>query len=298
MANEAIYELTQEAALNAADRFPVQQTDAATRATSATFALLGGLENNEISTNGNVTAVVGVLDVWDISGFTASDKTWTLPSSAQVGERCGFHIETGDDEFEVDIHTADDTDQINGVDGNYSTNAWSKAFITGENVIFRCVNATNPDWIVEHDGRIPCRGKIFLNAEQTGIASGSFVAVDGTLATAFDVGDLADLTNDQMVLRRAGDYFIAFAVTTTTKNVAADGFTRSQVTSGGGGISPAVFVPVVAQGAAAFFSEVPDVAAGTGITLDGFVSAWEGGGTGSWIAGANLTFVLVEERLP
>ena len=125
MADGAIFDQTQEAALTAADRFLVQQTSAATPSTSATFALMGGMET-KVSAPGTTTdtdALVGEFHWLDISSLTTGD--FRLPASAQLGERVGVGISvtnaTAGNELELFSNSA--SDLINGVD--HSSTSWS-----------------------------------------------------------------------------------------------------------------------------------------------------------------------------
>lgn len=212
MANATIYDLTQETSLNAADRLIVQQTGASTRATSATFALMGGLVYSASSvTTANVTATVGTIHALDLSGLTA-DRNFVLPDSAQVGERIGVFVTTGDASFELDIVTAATGSLINGANAGGGT-SWSRLFITNECCVFRCVNAGgagDTDWIVEYDGRIPCHCLLEGTANQS-VSGGSWADYNfGASDDTFDTGDLYDATlnsnNGGFRLRRAGRY--------------------------------------------------------------------------------------------
>ena len=102
-------------------------------------------------TGSNVTGVVGTMHILDLSGLTA-DRDFVLPATCAVGDRIGVMVEAGDDDYEL-LLKPDGSDTINGGSAGAE---WSRLFITGEVVIFRCVTA-NSAWVVEYDGRIPCK---------------------------------------------------------------------------------------------------------------------------------------------
>jgi hypothetical protein len=202
-----IYELNAETAMTADMQFAFQKTSAATRPKSATFALMGGLEVTSGSDAATAMAV-GNLYVVDMSGWATADRIYSLPTTAQVGERIGVFVSSGNASYELQLRTtAASNDTINGVD--HDSTDWSKLFITGECVIFRCVTA-NTAWIVEYDGRIPCIGSMYATATQTGgavSATWSVVAFD-TAPAAQNLGALYDLTNERFNIRRDGIYHV------------------------------------------------------------------------------------------
>ena len=207
MANQTIFDLTAETAMTASHRVPVQDTGASTAAQSATFSLLGGLEWDTYGTpNQNNAAVVGKMIGWDISTLSA-DRNWTLPNDAKLGERCGIFITTGDDAYEVDILTDSTNSQINGV--AHGSTSWSRLFISNECLILRCINAGgagDTDWIVEYDGRIPCKVRMTANTDIAINDTSVFtlMPMDGT--PDYDIGDIADTGNGWVEVRRSGKY--------------------------------------------------------------------------------------------
>ena len=210
MADAAIFALTQETIMTAAARLAVQKTAASTRATSATFALLGGLEVKTSSpTTGNVSPNAGEFHWLDVSGMTAN-RVFVLPvaASIQTGERIGVGLSVGDAGFEFELKSGAAGDLINGVD--HSSTPWSQIFITGEVVIFRCINGATGDWVVEMDGRIPQTAKLSTTTAQTNYTTGAFT--QSVLDTEdWDVGDIADeATNNSIIVRRAGKYICSW----------------------------------------------------------------------------------------
>ena len=210
MADATIFGLTQETAMTAAARLALQKTSGATRATSATFALLGGLEVKTSSpTTGNVSPNAGEFHWLDVSGMTAN-RAFILPvaASIQTGERIGVGLSVGDAGFEFELKSGAAGDLINGVD--HSSTPWSQIFITGEVVIFRCIDGATGDWVVEHDGRIPCSARM---DDEGGTAFTTTATTPDFDTTQYDIGGLIDLANDKFVLRRAGKYKVVFGHT-------------------------------------------------------------------------------------
>ena len=118
-----------------------------TDATSS-FALWGGLEANAVDVVAStITGAVGQLYLLTANSGTPQTATvdFTLPS-ASVGERIGVYHVDGDPAYEIVLKGA--TSQ--SINGGADATEWSRLFIQGECVIFRCIAAG--DWIVEYDG--------------------------------------------------------------------------------------------------------------------------------------------------
>ena len=210
MADATIFGLTQETAMTAAARLAVQKTAASTRATSATFALLGGLEVKTSSpTTGNVSPAAGEFHWLDVSGMTAN-RDFILPvaASIQTGERIGVGLSVGDAGFVLQIKSGAAGDLINGVD--HSSTIWSSLFITGEVLIFRCIDGATGNWVVEVDGRIPQAGALSTTTAQTNYTTSAFTQT--VLDTEdYDVGDIVDAaTNRSITVRRIGRYIVSW----------------------------------------------------------------------------------------
>jgi hypothetical protein len=217
MADETIFELTPETAMTAAARFIVQETAATTRATSATFALMGGLEQdtskNSAADHADIPADAGKLYLINLSAL-GSDMDITLPvaASVQTGERVGVFITAGNSgsgspitNYELNLYSGASGDLINGVDHSQAVSPltpWSKLFITGECVIFRCIDGSTADWIVEYDGRIPCKVRMTASTDITtnSASTEKVIVFDGT--PTFDVGNVSDTANGWIVIRR------------------------------------------------------------------------------------------------
>ena len=263
MADSAIYDLTQESALNAADRVLLQQTSAATRATSATVALMGGLVYSAASvTTANATGVVGTLHGLDVSGMTA-DRSFVLPDTAQVGERVGVYITAGlvsGTLYELDLVTAASGSMINGADA--SSTPWSRLFITNETVIFRCIKAGgagDTDWIVEHDGRIACVAFLYRGSDSSAImTANTFVHVTFTaIVSGQEVGGISVLASNYVQPRRAGIYRVDGMVRMTG---AASGIAIAQIRD--------------PQATPTYSFRGPNTGANGGSTLDGSVGGY------------------------
>ena len=201
--NEAIFGLTLSTGpVPAAARFAFQRTDENTDAEGATFALLGGLEvSNETVTTGNIAGVAGKLHVCTIAGLTA-DRDLTLPS-ANVGERLGVYVADGFDTYELILKGA----ASQTINGGSAASEWSRVFIAGEVVIFRCIAANT--WIVEYDGRIAMTFQAGLSANQTTNSADVWTVVNFDTVAAAPFGQRGgcyDTTNKRAKARRAGKW--------------------------------------------------------------------------------------------
>lgn len=192
---------------------------------------------NEIQaspTGAGVTGVVGTLHLLNISGLTA-DRDFTLPATCAVGDRVGVFITTGDDAFELLLKPASG-DTING--GSPAAE-WSRLFITGECVIFRCITA-NQDWIVEYDGRRQSFVRIDTNGTTQSMTRSVSTKIDAALTTVtVDTASQWDSTNKRFVPRRAGKYIIhghwQIANQTASNACVAQIFKNNTTNIGGGG---------------------------------------------------------------
>lgn len=157
-------------------------------------------------TDAAVTMTVNRCYRGSIAAWATSNRNYTLPDTAAVGDRIGVEVTAGNASHELIIKTAAAGSLVNGVD---ASTEWSRLLITGECVEFVCINAGgagDTDWIVEYDGRIPCRCLLRRSSNQTGVAASTFtkILLD---AEDVDVGDIGDpATNNRITIRRAGDY--------------------------------------------------------------------------------------------
>lgn len=162
----------------------------------------GGLETNaQTITTADVTGAVGQLYVCTIAGLTA-DRNLTLPS-ATAGERLGVYIVDGDDTYSLILKGA----ASQTINGGSAATEWSRLFIQGELVIFRCVSANT--WVVEIDRRIPSQCRVRLSAAVTTNTAATVKAI-GFDTEDYDRGSIYDaVTNKYMTCRRAGVYTFA-----------------------------------------------------------------------------------------
>jgi hypothetical protein len=217
MANEALRNLT-TGTLAADSAVPIQNTSAATRMQQASFSEMGGLvlASNSLTT-ANLTASVGTLHQLTIAGLTAI-RDFILPDTAAVGERVALYIVDGDPTYEVNIKTAATGSLLNGVD--HSATAWSKVFIQHETMVFRCINAGgagDTDWIVEHDGRIPCVARMHLATDAVAFLATANTSYQIEISTVDnDSFGGTDTGNYHILVRRGGNYGLSakFACTT------------------------------------------------------------------------------------
>jgi hypothetical protein len=151
-------------------------------------------------TDADTTMAVNTLYVVDMSAWATADRNYTLPATAAVGDRCGVMVSAGDASHEL-ILKANTGDTLNGV----TAAEWSRLFITGEVVIMRCVTA-NAAWIVEYDGRVPSKCRIYRGADTTTTATVDTLLPLDTNDSNYDVGSLSNVGSSAIVVRRAGMY--------------------------------------------------------------------------------------------
>ena len=160
---------------------------------------------NKTSTHDGTANVTGVVGTMHIFSALTADRTFTLPSTAEVGDVVAVAFPGGSASYEILIKSAGTGDLINGVD--CSSTEWSRLFIAGEVVQFRCVSATNPDWVVERDGRIPSSGRIYLSADSSGTSTSGTIPLD-TNDSTMDKGGIVYTAGNGIKVRRAGRYNI------------------------------------------------------------------------------------------
>jgi len=182
------------------------------------FSVFGaGLETNaQTVTTTDITGAVGQFYVCTIAGLTA-DRNLTLPSAA-VDERIGVHVVDGDASFElVLIGAASQT-----INGGAAATEWSRVFIPGETVIFRCTAANS--WVVEYDGRKPCIVSAYLSTDTdlTQSAGTAYEPVDqgGAWTVPTNTGDCFSSSDSKFTWRRLSDVF--FVIRGRPASTAAD----------------------------------------------------------------------------
>lgn len=175
---------------------------------------MGYLEHSSHDGTADVTGVAGTMHV-----FTAltADRTFTLPAAAAVGDRIGITFPAGSASYEILLKSASG-DKINNVD--CSSTEWSRLFIAGETVIFRCIDGSTVDWIVEYDGRIPCSASV--NGTVTSTSTNTNTYPDYGAATVVDNSSVVDVASDMFIARRTGRWQISahmtFAASSAGKN--------------------------------------------------------------------------------
>lgn len=189
-------------ALNLTSAAVVAVTSTAARTRTYGAAALGHVAGSDA----NTTMAVNTLYVVDMSAWATADRTYTLPTTAAVGDRIGVMVTSGNASYEL-LLTAATSDTLNGVAGGTE---WSRVFLTGEVVIMRCVTADSA-WVVEYDGRIPC--VVFVRNDGTSTQSIS-ATTNAKLQAALDdeVLDNASAWNNStgtLTARRAGNYRVS-----------------------------------------------------------------------------------------
>lgn len=229
MANVKITDLTAlSGALVGADLFEMVDDVAGTPASrKVTAAVVRDFTNmaQVVGADADTTMAVNTLYVVDMSAWATADRTYTLPATAAVGDRCAVLVTAGDASHEL-ILTAGSGDTLNGIAGGTE---WSRVFITGEVVVMRCV-AANATWVVEHDGRIPQQCLMRLSTSADGEAALTFTqptlaATPGAWTADVDVGNIAGASNDRITVRRAGNFDIAYQGIAKDNMAAAKAYT-------------------------------------------------------------------------
>ncbi len=161
-------------------------------------------------TDADTTMVCNTLYVVDMAAWATANRTYTLPTTAAVGDRVGVVIKGGNATYAL-LLTAAASDTLNGIAGGTE---WSRLFITGEIVIMRCVTA-NSAWVVESDGRIPqaclLRLSTSTSTNETAATWTSPTSKSGAWTADADTGGMAGTANDRITVRRTGNYAIAAA---------------------------------------------------------------------------------------
>ena len=154
-------------------------------------------------TTADITAVANTRHLVNLSGLTA-DRNFKLPAGI-AGQIIDIKIITGNDAYEL-ILKGDTNITING--GSTATE-WSRLFITGEQVTFLATDATN--WVVLHDGRIPCIGQMELITTSLTTNTAATQTTPNWNNAPINQGNLCDLTNDRFNVRRPGKYKLSGA---------------------------------------------------------------------------------------
>lgn len=167
----------------------------------------GYLEHASHDGTAAVTGVVGTLHVF--TGLTAN-RDFTLPASAAAGDRVGVTFPAGSASYGILLKSASG-DKINNVD--CSSTEWSRLFIAGETVIFRCIDGSTVDWMVEQDGRIPCTGLMYAASDADGESAATATlptsaSTPASWTTINSNGVTVDTATGKFTVRRNGIYHV------------------------------------------------------------------------------------------
>lgn len=167
------------------------------------------LLNDVAGADAATAMVVGNLYNVDMSGWATADRVYTLPTSANTGDRIGLAIKAGNATYSLHIKSGAAGDKIDGVD--CSSTEWSSMYATGDTVFLRCIDGSTCDWVVENEKRV--KYDIVANANgsttQT-ITNNANTKVAAVLATeTSDPWGEWDATNKKLVCRRNGVIFIS-----------------------------------------------------------------------------------------
>ncbi len=179
---------------------------------------------------------VGLLYVVDVSALTA-DRTYTLPATAAVGDCVGV-LASSTSTTKAVILTSASGDTLDGVAGGTE---WSRLFLAGELVVFRCIVA-NATWVIENDGRKFESCRIDTDGTTASHTSLSSTKISSELATVTaNAAGIWDSTNKRLTVRRTGKYLIhghfQMASVASAKIVVAQLFKNGSTNIGGGGTS-------------------------------------------------------------
>lgn len=234
--------------------------------------------------NAATTMQVGKLYLVDGSALTA-DRTYTLPATAAVGDRVGVKLSSGSSSNEV-VLTAASGDTLEGVAGGTE---WSRLFITGESVVFRCTVADST-WVLDvgGDGRKPCfcamSKSTVTNTSQLTVTKISLNTVEQ------DVGGLADVANGRMLVRRAGRYMCLARIGASSSAITGH---QTRIGGSGGSDQYAAFgFDIPASGSCPNPPFLFDVAAGAYVELSVYHAS--GASREYWLGSNNMGLRLLE----
>lgn len=219
MADQKITDLTEATSLLGTDLLELLKDPAGTpldRKVQLSTLLLfigNGMVDATGPTNADQAMAVGTMYNTDISGYSAN-RTFTLPATAAVGNRCGITLTAGNATYGLLI-TAASGDSLRGVSGGTE---WSRLCVVGESVVFRCVVA-NTTWVVERDDRIAYSAKLNLTTDASAEAAATYVyptSQSGVWTAANELGFSGSATLGKFTARRTGTFDIAFSARSTS----------------------------------------------------------------------------------
>lgn len=172
-------------------------------------------------TDASITLEANTHYVWDLSILTA-DRTGTLPTTAAVGDVIEISAITSNASFELLLRTGSGQTCAFGSSVVAASTEITRLFIAGESMRF-VYEATNK-WSVMHDGRIPqqCGCRLTTSATAESAATVTTPTDKGGAWTSYiDNASLAVVSTSDIKTRRAGNFVVSFAGTST--GTVADG---------------------------------------------------------------------------
>lgn len=160
------------------------------------------LANEIVSISGTFgTAAVNTRYFANLSTLTGN-RNFAIPSGT-TGDVIELYITSGHSDSALIIVGATSAIAINGISGGVE---WSRVFITGEQIKLFCISSAN--WQVVDDGRIPCVGKLTRTGSDanTTHAAATLIRPDWNTAEVNNAGSFVSTTNDEITVRRAGNY--------------------------------------------------------------------------------------------
>lgn len=166
----------------------------------------GKQSQNDTVTTGNVTLIENTIHNQTIAGLTANRQN-IFPVPSAVGKEITINILDGDASF-VMIPIGAATVTINGLTSATALPS-HYLFIKGETLTFISTSLTN--WQIISDGRIPSKCRLRpTSAESIPHASKTTIAMS---LEVYDVGNIGDLGNNRINVRRPNTYLASGFVT-------------------------------------------------------------------------------------
>lgn len=213
MADQKIIDLTEATSLLGTDLLELLKDPAGTpldrKIQLSTLRLFtgNGMVDATGPTNADQTMAVGTMYNTDISGY-AANRTYTLPATAAVGQRCGVTLTAGHATYGLLI-TAASGDTLRGIAGGTE---WTRLCIAGESVVFRCVVA-DTTWVVERDDRIAYSARLDLTTDASAEGAATYVyptTYSGVWTATSELGFSGSATLGKFTARRAGTFDVTF----------------------------------------------------------------------------------------
>jgi hypothetical protein len=148
----------------------------------------------DVAITGTVSLDSGAFGKMHAISGTSADYTITLPAvSGNTGQIIGFRVAASGSASKIYTIDGNSSETIDG--------AANKVLWAQESLVILC---TGSEWVTLAEYRIPMKCSMYRNTAQSiGTPAHIQVQLD---TTNFDVGSLADTTNNQITIRRAGKY--------------------------------------------------------------------------------------------